>query len=119
MIRLAPYSPPRDDVIRYDLSRTIGDKRVRIVTQWRERSGAWYYDLHVDGALVIGSRKLVAGTPLLWRHLFDGVPGDIIMMDVSGAGAETTLEGLGVTHWLFWIEDGDLSAPSKIEVVVT
>lgn len=70
------------------------------------RSGRITMNIYTeDGTLIVGGIPLVVNTALIGRFkLEDLPPGEIWVLDLTGAGAEPTQESFGKTHSLVYEE---------------
>jgi hypothetical protein len=76
---------------------------------WVERDGAWYFDLLLaDETRVASGVKIVLSALLAGRRVGRDVPaGVMIASDLSGAGAEATLDDLGTRVLVYFFADID------------
>lgn len=76
---------------------TLDGQEYTIRLDWNGREGRWYLDVgDVDEAWIVTGIKLVADWPLL-RRCADSrkPPGDLLAVDMSGAGEPPNLPQLG------------------------
>jgi hypothetical protein len=111
----APGSPP-DPKFRFRAALpAVGDdglivQRTYIFdVYWVERDGAWYFDLLLaDETRVASGVKIVLSALLAGRRVGRDVPaGVMIASDLSGAGAEATLDDLGTRVLVYFFADID------------
>lgn len=90
-----------------DMTTDLDGVIFRIVLTWRERQACWYLDLYTaeNVALALGV-AMRPNAPVLKRRI--GAPwpdGCLMLAAVSGdAAAPETMEGLGVTHELIYLD---------------
>jgi hypothetical protein len=120
MIRLPPYKPAESKPI-WDLSVPILDEPIRYRLFWWARRGAWTMDLWHDNTLYFSQLRLSVDFPLLRRYRRDPpLPvGRFMLYDLSGAHQPATLDGLGWTHQLYFVEPDDFGAYPTRFVTVT
>ena len=104
--------PLRPSVPSYRL-RTVLDQREYILElRWSMREERWYLDLRdTNGDLLVGPIKLVVGWPLLYRYrTVEGMPpGDLLVVDGRAAPADPTLDDLGASLQLVYIDGAGLA----------
>lgn len=103
---------PIDYELAYqDMVVTLADVDYRLTLAYNTRDARWYLDVALsDGTDLVNGVPLVTDTPLLLRHSNEDLPAGILMLvDVTGEGAEGAKADLGNTRKLIFTPWADLS----------
>lgn len=94
--------------------RVTLDRREYVLDfRWSMREERWYLDLRDgSGVLLVGGIKVVTAWPLLARfRAMVGIPaGDLMIDDGRASLADPTLDGLGVTTQLQYLDAAEIAA---------
>lgn len=85
--------------------RTALDGRDYLLTfTWNERASRWFLDIaDQDGVAIATSLCLVVGVPLIQLSLDERrPPGELVLIDTSGADADPDLDTLATTAALLY-----------------
>src|SRR4030066_242844 len=102
MIQLPPFdlTPEDEQQPAYDYSITLDGTEYRITVQYRERQDRWYLSLYsaADEPIILGL-KLMADRYLLAPYVMAALPpGDLLLLDTTGAGVQCGFDDLGRKH---------------------
>lgn len=88
-------------------------KVYRLEFRWNAREGCWYLTMKTsEDAVILGSRKMVVGTPLLRQTVdIDARPfGELVLVDPSDTIDTPGREELGNQVRLVYITEAELAA---------
>ena len=108
-----PFTIPlRDDLPFFDLHVSLDDATYTLQLRWNVREGAWFMDvLDQQGeALLLAGLRLVASFPLTAYVTDRKPPGDLVVIDTTGAGADPGRADLGTRHALVYFTAAELAA---------
>lgn len=108
-LRRIPLQPYPDVTQQTELDGTTYAFRFR----WSTRGQCWHMDLRtIEGAVVALSVRLVSGWSLLRRTtaLPLAPPGQLYMVDLTGADEDPTFAEFGARFGLFYVEAADIAA---------
>ncbi len=121
-IQLPPFDDGTERVPVYDYTILLEGVLYRFVIRYGgERIDRWYMDIYDadDNALLLG-KKLSVNTPLLEQYEIEGLPpGEIALVDMSGAEQECGFDDLGVRCELAYILESEIPADPPLEVSIT
>ena len=110
MIRIPTSTDPK--LSRYVQRTRLGRRDYLLTFDWNGRDNHWYLSIALeDQTPVVSGVKLVVGTPLL--RSVPGVnrpEGDILAIDTTGKHGDPTLETLGSSVLLMYVDPTDVVA---------
>ncbi len=97
-------------VPNYRVGTAFGDTQVILDVRWNARDGAWYLDiLAEDETPMARGIKIVLGALLGYRSTDPRLPaGALLASDLSGAGADATLDDLGTRVAVYYFAPDEL-----------
>lgn len=101
------YTLPIDpDSDAWEQDTELDGRQYRLAFAWSLREEAWYLDIASrDGTLLAAGLKLAEGVDVLRREASSETPpGPLVLLDMTGAHAECTRDGLGSRWVLFYGE---------------
>lgn len=97
-------------VPNYRVATQLGDDIFILDVRWNTRDEAWYLDILTDDeTMVRAGIKIVLGSLLGGRVRSAAFPKGILQaVDLTGAGAEATLDDLGTRVAVYFTPNADL-----------
>ena len=103
--------PTFTDTGNYLISIELDGTVYVLLFLYNARDRHWYLDIESeDGAKLRTGIKLVTGFPLIWDwRAQDRPPGELIMIDPSGAGREAGYAAIGRDVFLTYLDQAGVS----------
>jgi hypothetical protein len=108
--------PTESDNPRYSFSIELDGSEFKVRLEWNDRASAWFLDLSDGaGALLVSSRRVTVGFPLLSRFRIAVMPlGDLSAIDTSGLGVDPGYSDLGARVRLVYTPVAELPAGAVV-----
>lgn len=89
---------------------TLSGRDYVFTFHWNAREAAWYFDLaDQDEVLIVSSRKVTVGFPLITRCVDPRRPEGMLMaIDSAGKNQDPSLDDFGTRVQLIYFETSDL-----------
>lgn len=115
--------PLRHDLARWDVQVVLGDTYeddgvsfsdgalYTLIFDWNGRASCWTLGIQdAEGADLLRGKALRLGAlPLRYQGRESGLPpGDLLLVDITGARTDPTLTSLGVSHFLLYYTSSEL-----------